>query len=112
MKIVSLIFLALYLCGFPQSAQAQISINNELLDYLIQDVCVDANNVAYAQDPLSCAANRRNITVGEPSPYIMTDFDRKIGATYGHHFISGFIGRWQDGGSHLQKSSGELRIRF
>lgn len=82
MKIVSIIFLAFYLCVLSHIAQAQVPISNELFDYLAQDVCVDSNNVAYDQDPFSCPSNRRNIAIGEPSPYIMTDFDRQNGATY------------------------------
>ena len=53
----------------------------DLLDYLIQDVCVDAGGKVTAQDPAVCARHR-NARVGEPSPYILTDQDRRTGATF------------------------------
>jgi len=61
---------------------ARAGANAELLDYLIQDVCVNASDIAIAGDPASCGS-RRNIRIGEPSPYIVTDFDRgNNNATY------------------------------
>lgn len=43
-------------------------------DYLIQMVCVDANNVPLPTDPVTCPASRRKLKVGEPLPYHKVDF--------------------------------------
>lgn len=60
-------------CGVNTAAVAQSS--SELYDYLVQDVCVDSSNNVISGDPLSCSVHR-NINIGEPSPYIVTDFDK------------------------------------
>lgn len=72
----------------PSVVQAQTS--DELYDYLVQDVCTDAAGNIVANDPANAALcqNRRNILLGEKSPYILTDRyflgsnDPKNGATY------------------------------
>ena len=61
--------------------QAQASADDELLDYLIQDVCTDGAGNAVAGDPASCGSHR-NINIGEDLPYLVTDFDTSNGATY------------------------------
>lgn len=53
----------------------------ELLDYLTQDVCVDSAQRPVQGDPASCKL-RRNVGLGEPLPYIVTDFDRRAGISY------------------------------
>lgn len=58
------------------------SSTNDLLDYVVQDVCVDGDNNAIAGDPATCAAHR-NLRIGERIPYLRTDFDTVNGnATY------------------------------
>jgi len=52
---------------------AQID-STELLDYLISDVCLNANNDITSEDPFHCAKSR-NIHIGENIPYIVTDVD-------------------------------------
>ena len=52
-----------------------------MADYLIQDVCVDELDRAISRDPASCPSHR-NIEVGEPTPYILTDFDRQRAVAY------------------------------
>lgn len=49
-----------------------------LLDYLIQDVCVDANQRVISGDPATCPTHR-NVAVGEKLPFVLTDFDRSAG---------------------------------
>lgn len=53
----------------------------ELLDFLIQDVCVDRANRPIPGDPALCA-QARDIRHGEAIPYAATDFDQKSGARY------------------------------
>jgi hypothetical protein len=75
------IFLCVFaLALFSGAAPARAGANAELLDYLVQDVCVDGADHAIAGDPANCASHR-NIRIGEPSPYIVTDFDRDNGNT-------------------------------
>jgi hypothetical protein len=69
------------LAAIASLSTAQAGPDPELMDYLIQDVCVDGSDHAIAGDPAACA-NHRNIMIGEPSPYIVTDFDRNANATY------------------------------
>jgi len=47
---------------------------SSLLDFLVQDVCVDAADRAVAGDPANCR-HHRNLKLGEKLPYIVTDFD-------------------------------------
>ena len=54
--------------------QAQASADNELLDYLTQDVCTDGSGNQIAGDPATCGSHR-NINIGEHLPYLLTDFD-------------------------------------
>lgn len=49
-----------------------------VLDYLIQDVCVDSLGRPISGDPATCPRHR-NLRLGEPLPYIVTDFDRRAG---------------------------------
>jgi hypothetical protein len=44
------------------------------LDYLIQDVCVNAAGVVIPGDPASCPTHR-NVRIGERVPYLVTDRD-------------------------------------
>lgn len=62
------------------SLNAQIAANPEVLDYLIQDVCVDASDRPIVGDPATCSP-RRNVRVGEKVPYIVTDMDTVNGNT-------------------------------
>lgn len=55
-------------------AQAQSGTTSELYDYLVQDVCTDANDQAINGDPADCET-KRDIRVSEASPYLMTDWD-------------------------------------
>jgi hypothetical protein len=66
---------------FARPAWASASLSAELMDYLVQDVCVDPKGTPIASDPASCD-RRRNLRPGEPQLYIMTDYDRKTGATF------------------------------
>lgn len=56
-------------------------ISPELYDYLVQDVCLDAEGRMTADDPLTCP-RRRDIALGEKSPYLLTDTDHSNNATY------------------------------
>jgi hypothetical protein len=56
-------------------------VSPELLDYLIQDVCVDSSDRAKIGDPAVCKSHR-NLRVGEALPYILTDFDPIHGLSY------------------------------
>jgi hypothetical protein len=58
--------LALLAAG-PASA-----VSPEVRDFLIQDVCVDAQDRPIAGDPYTCAA-RRDLRPGETLPYLRTD---------------------------------------
>jgi hypothetical protein len=58
----------------------QIAGNPETLDYLIQDVCVDASDRPIAGDPATCGT-KRNVRIGEKVPYIVTDMDTANGNT-------------------------------
>ncbi|WDD91629.1 hypothetical protein Bsp3421_001565 [Burkholderia sp. FERM BP-3421] len=69
--------LALLLC----MSAAHAGATRELRDYLIQDVCVDADDNPIAGDPASCPSHR-DMRVGERSPYLLTDFDHNSGAAY------------------------------
>jgi hypothetical protein len=53
---------------------AQIVSGNLTLDYLIQNVCVDASDRPIPGDPVTCGTSR-NVRIGERVPYILTDFD-------------------------------------
>lgn len=55
-------------------ASARSNASPELYDYLVQDVCVDAGGNAIKGDPATCPQHR-NIELGEPSPYLLTDWD-------------------------------------
>lgn len=55
---------------------------SEILDYLIQDVCVDTRGRAVAGDPATCGSHR-DLKLGERLPYLVTDFDRRHGISLG-----------------------------
>ncbi|MEO1220194.1 MAG: hypothetical protein AAFY42_02430 [Pseudomonadota bacterium] len=65
----------------PTFAQAQSQASAELYDYLVQDVCINDQGEAIAGDPAVCPKTR-NIKVGEPSPYIVTDWDTANSVSY------------------------------
>jgi len=60
---------------------AHAGANAELMDYLVQDVCVNTSNQPIAGDPATCSSHR-DIQLGEASPYIVTDRDTLANATY------------------------------
>lgn len=64
-------------CGGAQSAPDQSGV----LDYLVQDVCVDPAGRPTGDDPAVCP-QRRNIRLGERLPYIVTDFDHQTGISH------------------------------
>ena len=67
---------------FAVPARAAPTASPELLDYLIQDVCVDAADRAVTGDPALCPAHR-DIRLSEPTPYLVTDVDHaNADATY------------------------------
>lgn len=55
--------------GGGDAEDGQIS---NILDFLIQDVCMDPNGRTTSEDPAFCAS-RRNVAFGEPLPYFKTD---------------------------------------
>ena len=64
------------------SLNARIDSGEQALDYVIQDVCVNANDNVIGGDPANCATHR-NVRIGEKVPYIVTDVDTRNGnATY------------------------------
>lgn len=66
-----------FLSAYPDSLSFnnQVSMGEEYLDYLITDVCVDANNFVMKGDPATCTKHR-NIRIGERLPFIVTDMDK------------------------------------
>ncbi len=58
----------------PFELNAQIINGGDYLDYLISDVCVNANDVPISGDPYTCPIHR-NIRIGERLPYLITDLD-------------------------------------
>lgn len=75
--LVSVVPLGCSSASVPAAAPARPP---ELFDYLVQDVCVDQRGAAVAGDPARCRMHR-NLRVGEPVRYLMTDYDPKTGAT-------------------------------
>lgn len=63
------------------AAPGNSRISDELYDYLVQDVCVDETGAVTAADPLTCE-KRRNIALGEKSPYLLTDTDYARNLTF------------------------------
>ena len=73
---------ALALCGAAIiGCSANAAPDGQPIDYLVQDVCIDAKGVAIGGDPASCA-RRRDLKVGEPQRYLLTDYDRASGTTF------------------------------
>jgi hypothetical protein len=71
---------------------AQIMSGDVILDYLIQNVCVDASDRPIAGDPVTCGASR-NVRIGERVPYILTDVDTRNNNTrYEGHFSYPLLG--------------------
>lgn len=63
----------------PTATVARAAVKQPaLLDYLIQDVCVDSANRVVSGDPAVCP-NRRNVALGEKLPFVVTDFDHASG---------------------------------
>ncbi len=65
----------------PFQINQQIINGGDYLDFLISDVCVDANDVPVSGDPYTCATHR-NIRIGERLPYIVTDLDQGLNIRY------------------------------
>lgn len=63
--------------AITETLNAQIA-SSPVLDYLVQNVCIDASNRIIFGDPATCPLSR-NVKIGEKVPYIMTDFDRLRG---------------------------------
>ena len=61
--------------GLALAAQTHAQASNSFLSWLIQNVCEDGNGNQIAGDPATCGASR-DVNIGEPLPYILTDFDR------------------------------------
>jgi hypothetical protein len=59
--------------GAALSASGASAQNSELFDYLVQDVCVDAQDRIVQGDPASCSRHR-NLKLGERTPFLMTDW--------------------------------------
>jgi hypothetical protein len=70
------------------------AISPELIDYLVQDVCVDSSNHPTTGDPAVCKSHR-NLQVGEPLPYLLTDFDSARRSS--HQAVSSLPVRGSDG---------------
>lgn len=74
-----MIWAAALLAGSQAHAQSRASA--ELYDYLVQDVCLDDAGEVVKGDPAKCTS-KRNIQLGEPSPYIVTDWDTATRVSY------------------------------
>lgn len=68
----------------PRATQAAPRLASEsgMLDWLIQDVCTDTADRAVSGDPVACARHR-DVRVGEPLPYLLTDWDHSKGRSLG-----------------------------
>lgn len=51
------------------SLQAKPAFADTIQDYLIQQVCVDANDTPTAADPITCPGTARKLRIGEHLPY-------------------------------------------
>jgi hypothetical protein len=72
--------------GTVNNLNSQIMSGNVILDYLIQNVCVDASDRPIVGDPATCGTSR-NVRIGERVPYILTDVDTRNNNTrYEGHF--------------------------
>lgn len=60
---------------------AEAATEGQPIDYLVQDVCLNEQGQAIAGDPAECP-RRRDLRVGEPQRYILTDLDRASGTTF------------------------------
>lgn len=98
----TIVIAALLLGALPTALSALIAApqplraDPELLDYLIQDVCLDASGQPEPGDPALCT-RRRNLQVGEPTSYLVRDFDRAIPGHLGYQASTSFPVRGADG---------------
>ena len=51
------------------SLQAKPAFADTIQDYLVQQVCVDANDTPTAADPTTCPGTARKLRIGEHLPY-------------------------------------------
>ena len=66
--------------------------SSAVLDYLVQNVCIDSANRVVSGDPAVCPLSR-NVKIGERVPYILTDVDRRNGgARYKGNFSIPAVG--------------------
>lgn len=63
-----------------KSEEALRPVDEVLIDHLIQNVCVDANDLPTNENPATCSS-QRDIKPGEAVPYLRTDFG-PAGARY------------------------------
>lgn len=68
----------------PMRSAQPIQRNDKLMDYLIQNVCVDAADRPVVGDPAICPRHR-DLEVGERLPYVVTDHDASIGRSLSSH---------------------------
>lgn len=86
MRLTAMVIITVACASLPGSAaltQAPRAVESggELMDYLVQDVCIDATGLPVAGDPASCSRHR-NLQVGERLPYLVTDYDRSVGRSH------------------------------
>lgn len=61
-------------CSAPTEA-------SPVVDFLVQNVCIDARDKVQPDDPATCARHR-NVKIGEKVPYLLTDLDAATGQTF------------------------------
>lgn len=84
-----------------QATQQREPINPELYDYLVQDVCLDDEGGVTGADPATCE-KRRNVVIGEPIPYLLTDWDTQGKRAF--QAVSSFPVRAEDGHTRIMVS--------
>jgi hypothetical protein len=84
-----------------QTSPSVTPIHPEVYDYLVQDLCVDDAGQMLAADPATCR-NRRNVKLGEPLPYLLTDWDKREKRAY--QAVSSFPIRGEDGLTRIMVS--------
>lgn len=76
-KLILLVGSAVVFVSFQNfgllSLNDRLSARGDLLDFMVQNVCVDEHNMPIPGDPATCT-KQRNLRVGEPVPYLRTDF--------------------------------------
>lgn len=80
-KSRALLIALLLPCDLIFGCSAAAAPDADLMDYLVQDVCIGPGSGPIEGDPAKCARHR-NIAIGEPQTYVMTDYDRRTGATF------------------------------